>query len=276
MRNLHAVTFVLATFVPTTAFRNQSECSAVPQALRIGCGKSSDPSVPLTPDLCAARGCCWDANAVTTVVPDPIQDGCRTGTLSTPAKGVQGVGVWTQHVAFSNPAGWSVQVEIAGYVHHGQRGGPGPCCGNTFNVTVANNSNIGFDVRVERTCPNLPNGKCTGKFVGWGQQLLLSWRSAQNPSHCKFPPPPGPSPSPPPPPPKCFYSQAGLSDEQIAEVIIVDADHLDVGYHGQIVDVVGGVDVPRSLFFLFVWRGYSFFLCNIDVPTSSFDGGMPC
>ena len=232
---MHAtfLTFVLTILVPTVAIPNASQCSAVQPSLRIACGKSSDRSVPLTSELCAARGCCWDSNTV-----PQVQDGCRTGTLSTPAKGVQGVGIWTQHVPFANPAGWSVQVEIAGYVHHGQHGGPGPCCGNTFNISIANISNIAFDVRVERTCPNLPGGHCTGKYVGWGQQLLLSWRSGQRPSSCKFPPPPGPSPSPPAPPPKCFYSQPGLPDEQITDVIIINADHLDVGYHGQVVDVV--------------------------------------
>ena len=219
------------------AIPNASQCSAVPRSLRIGCGKTSDPLVPITSKLCAARGCCWD-DGIPEIDSDPVKDACLTGTISTPAKGVQNVGVWTQHVPFSNPAGWSVQIEIAGFVHHGQHGGPGPCCGNTFNLTVANVSNIGFDVRVERTCPNLPNGHCTGKFLGWGQQLLLSWRSGQNPSNCKYPPLPGPSPSPPPPPPKCFYGQGGLPDEEISEVVIISADHLDVGYHGQIVDVV--------------------------------------
>ena len=60
------------------------------------------------------------------------------------------------------------------------------------------------------------------------QQLLLSWK-AGGPS-CAFKPVPvGPTPPPPKPPPTCFYSQPGLPPEEIKEVLIVDADHLDEG-----------------------------------------------
>ena len=201
-----------------------SQCAAVPVARRLSCGGHG---VADTAALCAARGCCW-ANAsepALVAAPTPAPGGCLSGSLSTPSAGVHAAS-WTQHVAFANPAGFkTVQAEIAGYVHGGQRGGPGPCCGNAFNLSVANVNNIGFTLTVTRWCGA---GGCKGRFVGWGQQLLLAWKAG--PPSCAFPPVPvGPTPPPPKPPPTCFYSQPGLPPEEIKEVLIVDADHLDEG-----------------------------------------------
>ena len=50
----------------------------------------------------------------------------------------------------------------------------------------------------------------------------------------------GPAPPPPPapkPPPRCFYDSPALPPAEIREVLIVDADHLHEGYHGQVTDV---------------------------------------
>jgi hypothetical protein len=115
----------------------------------------------------------------------------------------------------------------------------GPCCGNTFNVSAVNVNNIGFDLRVERTCPGVKGG-CTGVYIGWGQELLLAWKAGASTSACKFPAPVAPSPPKPPPPPspmQCYYSSPALPPSEIKEVLIIDADHLDEGYHGQVTDV---------------------------------------
>lgn len=220
------------------------QCAAAtfPAQLRIPCG-TTEKNVPLTSELCIARGCCWDNNATTTTA-----DGgdCAGGVLSTPSEGYS-QGVWTQHVAVEGlkDQGWDVSVEIAGNVHDARRSSGGACCGNTFNVSALNVTNVGFVLRVARTCPQLPGGNCTGKFIGWGQQLLLAWKASAkaDAKSCKFQPLPGPpSPGPPSPPPPaapttCYYAHAGLADEDIKHVVIVSADHLDEGYHGQVTDV---------------------------------------
>jgi hypothetical protein len=210
----------------------QQQCAAVPLELRIGCGKPPHD----TAELCAQRGCCWDPSSPVSSPPVVLQapppPGCLGGSLSTPAAGVH-VLSWSKHVAFANPSGiHDVEVHIAGYVHGGQRGGPGPCCGNVFNVSVSGVNNVGFDVKVTRFCGA---SGCHGKFIGWGQQLLLSWKAGS--AACPFPQPAGPTPPPPPPPPQCYYGKAGLPPNAIREVLIVDADHLDEGYHGQVTDV---------------------------------------
>ena len=235
-----------AVAAPSAAATSSPQCSAVfPPELRIACGGAAPGSkhgkgLKDTPELCAARGCCWapsTTEAQTTAAPAPAP-GCLSGSLNTPSSGVK-TETWTQHVAFSNPAGFRVQVEIAGYVHNGHRGGPGACCGNVFNVSAVNVNNIGFDVKVERWCG--PAG-CKGIYVGWGQQLLLAWKAGQRSTSCKFPPMPSPNPSPTPPPSplppaQCYYSSPALPADEVKEVIIIDADHLDEGYHGQVTDV---------------------------------------
>ena len=79
-----------------------------PPQLRIGCGEA--PSA----ELCAERGCCWDAAPPPPPSPSPSPGpppGCLGGQLRTPAAGVHTLS-WAQHVAFANPAGYEVQLEI--------------------------------------------------------------------------------------------------------------------------------------------------------------------
>ena len=159
---IHAVLLAVCTAQPSTP-----SCPAplagpsFPPTLRIACG-TSERNVPLTAELCEARGCCWDSMRTLDTPPPPpkqhVHDSCISGVLHTPAGGVKNVGTWKQHVEYANEEGWQLQLEVAGYVHDGHQGGPGPCCGNTFNLTAQNVNNIGFDVVVERTCPGMPAG----------------------------------------------------------------------------------------------------------------------
>eukprot|EP00039_Didymoeca_costata_P021307 m.344143 g.344143 ORF g.344143 m.344143 type:complete len:974 (-) comp23897_c0_seq1:105-3026(-) len=199
----------------------------LPPSQRATCGNAA------TEELCVARGCCWASSLVAQPSAQEIQGSCATGNIHTPAEGVHNTSMWSTHVEFENPGRWDVQAEIAGYIHFGKQGGPGPCCGNTFNVTIENISNIGFDVQVVRTCPQDP--PCSGKFIGWGQELLLAWKAGEDVTHCSFPPPITPSPSPAPSPVSPCYYSTPVTD--IKTVLIIDADHLDEGYHGQVTDV---------------------------------------
>ena len=108
------------------------QCSTpVPPLLRVGCGGQDKVD---TADLCAARGCCWTAattaaaaTAATTTSSSSSSSsapGCLSGSLNTPKAGVHNAS-WTQHVAFANPAGYKVQIEVSGFVHNGRHGGPG-------------------------------------------------------------------------------------------------------------------------------------------------------
>ena len=54
--------------------------------------------------------------------------------------------------------------------------GAGGCCGNLFNISVLNVNNVGFDF-VERYCGAQP---CSGISIGWGQELLLSWKAGKD------------------------------------------------------------------------------------------------
>eukprot|EP01052_Picozoa_sp_SAG31_P028950 SAG31_NODE_2838_length_5017_cov_3.102074_1_plen_246_part_00 len=203
LATLSVAALLVCTPATARAVDQQGQCAAVPKELRVSC---VDSKTAIGPVQCAARGCCFDSAVDHPPGIATAQPGCLGGTLSTPKGGVHTLS-WTHHVQFDNPRGFRVETEIAGYVHGGQRRiGAGPCCGNVFNVTATSVNNVGFDIKVARYCGPMP---CTGKFVGFGQQLLLSWKAAGKTSgngttdplsRCPFPLPPGPTPLPPPPP----------------------------------------------------------------------------
>eukprot|EP00035_Acanthoeca_spectabilis_P029436 m.474504 g.474504 ORF g.474504 m.474504 type:complete len:967 (-) comp36357_c0_seq1:352-3252(-) len=217
-----------------------TECAAITRNRRVSCGIHGSID---TPALCAARGCCWDASTTdaSSAATMPRAEGrgtagCAAGEVETPRTGVR-VQEWSTVVPLPEGAPIStLAVQISGYWHDGETGGPGPCCGNRFNLSIEQVSQSNFTLVVTRVD--------NGPKPGWGQQLILGWKLG-GPS-CPFTPYPTPGPPPPPTPPaataQCFYAKPAAN---VTRVIIVDADHLDVGYHGLIADVV------NSYFYLF-------------------------
>ena len=141
-----ALALVALAALPPLAAAVGPQCSTAskfPASQRIACGDSTDRAKsPMTASAarCAARGCCWGGSAAPAPPPPPAlasEGGCLTGKLSTPAAGVKDTTVWSQHVPFSNPAGFRVEVEIAGFVHNGKKlMGHGPWY-STRNLTVS-------------------------------------------------------------------------------------------------------------------------------------------
>jgi hypothetical protein len=180
----------------------------------------------LTQPLCEARGCCWHP-----APPDSLHlfsaqlpAACLNGETKTPQTGVIGTWVWREHVAFGPGKtidGDPVDAEIIGYNHDGKYGGPGPCCGNKFKLTVSKITSTGFDLEVERTDK-------AGK-PGWHQTLIVGWKAGA--SSCKFPVGPGPAPAPAPGPPvptsQCFYPEDGSPIEMVH---MINSNHFDAGY----------------------------------------------
>lgn len=214
---MHALSLLsLLSLLPeAAAVAGAAQCAAVKD--RVDC---SSGNTELSEADCVARQCCWHPQRG---LGGAAPDECLTGTVNTPARGVVGSMAWSQHVEFGGGKtidGVPVSAEILGYVHNGQHGGPGPCCGNKFTVSTANVTSTGFDLRVVRTDGSKAK-------PGWGQELILGWKAG--PSSCAFPHI-GPSPPGPPAPAKnssCFFPAEG---SPIEVVHMINSNHFDAGY----------------------------------------------
>ena len=83
MMRLRLFWVAAAVVAPSVAATSSPQCSAVfPPELRIACGSKHGKGLKDTPELCAARGCCWapsTTEATPTAAPAPAP-GCHPHT----------------------------------------------------------------------------------------------------------------------------------------------------------------------------------------------------